>query len=385
MDSLVPLCGPEGLPTGDLERTPNRASDVLLVLHKPLAHAVLAAGFVRSLQGGCARAGGRLVLLAPSELAPLLTPLVDAFVRWPTVDRPLVAEDRARLASGFRFVVADLGDHSLRDWGVEALTAFDGAFALGVGASNATFAPVPEVSGTRHDLERYRQWAAALSSRGVPFRDEEGTAVPRLRLERRGDEERSGLQRLLTQFGLGSGYVVWVPSANARSWPLRKQESLLAAFPEDRFVALGERDAAPAVAKVAASNVVDLCGRLSFREMLQVLEGARACFVSGSESPWAHLAPALGVPTVCVDSQMWADEYLPYPRPVEDHHVKVLRAPAFDSCSGCRGICSRESFIASAWRGGAPCVREIETESVRLALEDAIASGLAQRGLATAL
>jgi len=99
--------------------------------------------------------------------------------------------------------------------------------------------------------------------------------------------------------GLEEGrYIVLHPHSRWRTklWPWRYYQELVDLMPETPFAIIGEGPWFPIEAK--AGNLHDLRGRLPIPQLMAVLKNARA--VLSTDSGPAHLAAALGAPTVAL-------------------------------------------------------------------------------------
>jgi len=90
------------------------------------------------------------------------------------------------------------------------------------------------------------------------------------------------------------GYIVLHPYSRWRTklWPWRYYQELIDLMPNEEFVLVGEGPWFP----LANPRLTDLRGRLSLRELMTVLQGAK--LVLSTDSGPAHLAAALGATTV---------------------------------------------------------------------------------------
>ena len=151
-------------------------------------------------------------------------------------------------------------------------------------------------SGGRSFPQRERFWALAAAA-GVPFPD----PLPEPRL--RASPERG--RAILRAYG-GGGEGRWValaPGAEygpAKRWPARSFAALARALHERgrRTLALGTSAERPLGQELARAGTLDLCGRTTLAEALDVLAAAEA-FV-GNDSGLLHVARALGRPAVGV-------------------------------------------------------------------------------------
>ncbi|WP_242529181.1 glycosyltransferase family 9 protein [Methylacidimicrobium sp. B4] len=178
--------------------------------------------------------------------------------------------------------------------------------------------------------ERY---LAFLRYLGVP----EGPADYGLRVE---PLELAGLRK--------GSYVVLHPYARWRTklWPWRYYEELARSLPDLSFVVMGMGPWFP----LEARNVVDLRGALPMRRMTAILGNAAA--VVGPDSGPAHLAAALGVPTLILFGPTdWRESA------AVGENVRVLSASA--SCAPCwRTRCPQKRPVACLSEIGPGWVRE---------------------------
>ena len=127
-------------------------------------------------------------------------------------------------------------------------------------------------------------------------------------------------------------YVVLHPYSRWRTklWPWRYYQEVAAILPETKFVVVGEGPWFP----LFAPNVVDLRGRLPIPKLMAVLANAAA--VVSTDSGPAHLAAALGTPTLALfGATDWRKT-----RPI-GRRVTVERFPA--PCSPClKRVCPQK-------------------------------------------
>ncbi len=155
--------------------------------------------------------------------------------------------------------------------------------------------------------------------------------------------------------------IAWQPFSNNRKkdYPPSHWEQVLAAFPTQRFVALGtERDA---VDSIGLPNMTNLCGRTSVAEAATVIASARGFL--GPDSGLTHIAACLGRPTVCVTQSSNLGYFFPYPQGAGFDNLRTVAHPDFERCSGCFMTCAHEPILVTALRG-AKCIRELPPESV---------------------
>jgi ADP-heptose:LPS heptosyltransferase len=109
------------------------------------------------------------------------------------------------------------------------------------------------------------------------------------------DLPRPALSPLLDGIGPRS-YVVLHPYSRWKTklWPWRNYEQLIARFPDQLFVIIGQGSWFP----VRAPHVIDLRNAISINDLSSILAHAKA-IVSTDSGP-AHLAAAHGVPTLAL-------------------------------------------------------------------------------------
>lgn len=133
--------------------------------------------------------------------------------------------------------------------------------------------------------------------------------------------------------GLEGKYVVVHPYSRWRTklWPWRYYQEVAKILPETKFVVVGEGPWFP----FFAPNVVDLRGQLPFPRLMAVLANAAA--VVSTDSGPAHLAAALGAPTLTLfGATDWRKT-----RPI-GRRVTVERFPA--PCSPClKRVCPQKT------------------------------------------
>jgi ADP-heptose:LPS heptosyltransferase len=112
-----------------------------------------------------------------------------------------------------------------------------------------------------------------------------------------------------------------------------------------------------AVRALAGAECIDLAGRTSLAQLVELIRGAK--LVVANDSAPVHIAAALGRPSVCVLGGGHYGRFAPYPeRPV------AAAAPACVSvrmdCFGCNWHC----IIPHDPRGPVPCVLAVEESAV---------------------
>lgn len=152
--------------------------------------------------------------------------------------------------------------------------------------------------------------------------------------------------------GLKKGsYVVLHPYARWRTklWPWRHYGELVRTLPRLGFVLMGMGPWFP----LEEENVIDLRGSLSMKEMIALLGNAAA--VIGPDSGPAHLAAALGVPTLILFGPTdWRESA------AVGENVRILSAGA--NCAPCwRTRCTQARPVA--------CLSDIHPAQVREEIE----------------
>lgn len=131
------------------------------------------------------------------------------------------------------------------------------------------------------------------------------------------------------------GYIVLHPYSRWRTklWPWRYYQELIELMPGEKFAIVGEGPWFP----VADPRVTDLRSKLSLRELMTVLQNAKAAL--STDSGPAHLAAALGTTTVVMfGATDWHKT-----RPA-GKHVSVQTHTV--SCSPCLSrVCHREETM----------------------------------------
>lgn len=112
-----------------------------------------------------------------------------------------------------------------------------------------------------------------------------------------------------------------------------------------------------------SSRIIDLTGKTSFKEWIEVIRGAR--FVLGNDSGYIHLAAKLGVQSFALAGYWNYGRFLPYPK---DESIKVppvdIRIPNLktNSCKTCpiKKKCDETVRRFSTYQ----CIMDIEPEMV---------------------
>lgn len=165
-------------------------------------------------------------------------------------------------------------------------------------------------------------------------------------------------------------YVVIAPSTRwaTKRWPARNFSALIKRVPLPCVIAgtRGDREIAQEVMQGAlrkervkgeakGGEVLDLCGRTSLKELVALIDGAKA--VVCSDSGPMHIAAALKKPLVALFGPTDPEKTGPYGWQ-QNRNMKVIRTSV--SCSPCRKKRCRESV----------CMKDISVDTVFNALEE---------------
>lgn len=173
-------------------------------------------------------------------------------------------------------------------------------------------------------------------------------------------------------FGLEPGqYIAWQPVSNnpKKDYPLDRWFEVIAAFPEQTFVALGSKKEQKRLAGKSAENLINLCGNTTLDETAMII--SQAGLFAGLDSGLSHMASLLGVPTVCVSQNSNLGYFFPYPTEYGFTNQEVVYHPDYINCSGCFMTCEYES-IFSTYRKGALCLRSLPVDPVITAIRKLI-------------
>mgnify|MGYP002629374720 CR=1 FL=1 len=156
-------------------------------------------------------------------------------------------------------------------------------------------------------------------------------------------------------------YAVLNPGSNeyGRRWPLENYLEL-AGWLQSRglavvFVGKGEEKAGP----IGLDGVVDLTGRTSVPEILDLINGA-ALVVSNDTGP-AHLAIGLDAPTVVIVGGGHFGCFVPYPEGLRPETVRFVHHPM--DCYHCFWRCHKRSDPMASF----PCVAAVSMDQVQAA------------------
>lgn len=164
----------------------------------------------------------------------------------------------------------------------------------------------------------------------------------------------------------GNYYLVIAGSANShKNWDVKKFASIINVITEFRpdlhAVMTGSANDMKIVCKVTTDctsrkNITDLCGKTTLLELIALVENAR--FIITNDTGALHIAAILRRKTFCVIGLGHWGAYAPNPlyNTVEYFHTEC-------ECARCNWLCRKETNPAVY-----PCVREIETDTVRNAV-----------------
>ena len=164
--------------------------------------------------------------------------------------------------------------------------------------------------------------------------------------------------------GTGPAYVVLNPGSNeyGRRWPLAHYaaltERLLAEDYRVMFVGAPGEDPDPAVFGPLRDrpNVVDLTGRTSVPELMDVMKGAAGVVTNDTGS--AHLAIALGTSTVVIVGGGHFGCFVPYPEGVAPPTARFVFQPM--DCYHCFWRCHLRETKTESF----PCVASVSEDQV---------------------
>jgi ADP-heptose:LPS heptosyltransferase len=257
----------------------------------------------------------------------------------PTYNRMLAVEDALLRATGAAERIGSAGS-----------PAFIGPYARAL--SDRWYTRLADPSpGQMHELDRYAEFLQLL-----------GWPAP---------------ARLLPSLALPSGmsaipgrYVLFVPDSSSplKSWPMARFEALahqLAAQSDDMLVFAGAPDGEGPRASFRQwreGRFIDLSGRTSMAEFLQLIKGAR--LIVTNDSAGMHIAVMLRRPVVAIAGGGLPGRYHPYPS-WAGARLKVVerRLP----CYGCNWNCIYDIAPGSPAR----CIADIEVADVLEAARNA--------------
>ena len=266
---------------------------------------------------------------------------IDRVIEWEPGSASLEGHPRPLIAANFG------GDHDA----CSLLRLLRPVWSVGYGESNGAITLQDDrypdlasgLASVRNRMNRYHLYYAML---GLPA----SSTPPELKVKR--SERGYGV----AQFGAGSGAQVW---AAKRIDPKTVGEALGRAG--GRWIAVGSADEAANARAAGIPDTDNLCGRTTWRELADVIAGAR-CYV-GQDSGPTHLAAALGVPVLALFG--FTSPILNAP---VGPHVALLQADLACAFHGCRIACAEIE-----------CTRRYTPDVIVHALDNLIASDDARR------
>jgi ADP-heptose:LPS heptosyltransferase len=174
-------------------------------------------------------------------------------------------------------------------------------------------------------------------------------------------------------------YVLFNAGANepGRRWPLAAYVALARALRDKGHmcVFVGFRSSHaddPAFARLLAEpDVLDWRGKTGLSRLMDLMKGA-SLVVSNDSGP-AHLAIALGAPTVVFAGGGHFGCFVPYPEALAPAHARFLYARL--DCYHCFWNCTRKVERGASF----PCVAEVPVSAALAAAEELLAAGKGSR------
>jgi ADP-heptose:LPS heptosyltransferase len=121
-----------------------------------------------------------------------------------------------------------------------------------------------------------------------------------------------------------------------------------------------------AISAEAGPPLVDLTGRTTLNETVELIRGAK--LVIGNETSGVHIAARVGTPSVCILGGGHYGRFLPYPSTVEMRPVPVVhRMPCFN----CDWRCTQPHKAG----GAVPCVLDVSVDEVLEGVVTALVAG----------
>lgn len=115
---------------------------------------------------------------------------------------------------------------------------------------------------------------------------------------------------------------------------------------------------------ISSHQAVNLAGETDLIELVELIRGAQVLI--GNDTSGIHIAPAVGVPAVCILGGGHFGRFLPYPNSIEGAKpVAVFHTMA---CYGCNWNCSQPHVRDEA----VPCIRSVGVQDVMAALSRAL-------------
>jgi ADP-heptose:LPS heptosyltransferase len=169
-----------------------------------------------------------------------------------------------------------------------------------------------------------------------------------------------------SEMPLGEPYYVLFPgtSFDVKRWPEANYAELAQLIFRQkgwRGVVCGgadDREAAASLCSACTAPLLNWSGQTSISQLTAILSGAQ--FFIGNDTGAAHIAAALGIPTVCLLGGGHYGRFFPYQLEQTDDRPLPLTAVHAMPCFGCEWRC-----VFSVEPGNsAPCVRQISIDAV---------------------
>lgn len=171
----------------------------------------------------------------------------------------------------------------------------------------------------------------------------------------------------------GAPYVVLNPGSNepGRRWPEAGYAALARRLLDGgyRVAVVGKGD--EELGEISALPVIDLTGRTSVAQLMDVLAAA-AAVISNDSGP-AHLALALGAPTVVIVGGGHMGCFVPYPDAVAPAHARFVFHRM--ECYHCFWRCTKRARDGDVF----PCVGAVSEDQVWEALQGVLGGGAHER------
>ena len=197
-----------------------------------------------------------------------------------------------------------------------------------------------------HEVARHYQFLSELAGRDIPVR---APKIP--------------WRDQLPEIAVGGAYAVLNPGSNeyGRRWPFENYLDIAEKFLAGglRVVIVGGPGERPGDYRDRFGDderVSDLIGATSMPELLDILKAA-ACVISNDTGP-AHLAIALGVPTVVVVGGGHFGSFVPYPEEARPPHARFVYEEM--PCYHCFWRCHLRESRFDVF----PCVATIPVDAV---------------------
>ncbi len=171
--------------------------------------------------------------------------------------------------------------------------------------------------------------------------------------------------------GLGEGgYIVLNPGSNepGRRWPLARYLDVARRLRKEghRVVFVGKPGETQGEGGLRALSsdpgVIDLCGRTSLPELMDLMKGATA--VISNDSGPAHLSIALGAPTVVIVGGGHFGCFFPYPPAIAPDHARFVYEEM--ECYHCFWRCPKRDGKFDVF----PCISAVGIDRVWAGLTD---------------